>query len=48
MKNGRRIAPAAASSLRTRNDQVLSADRMSPNNSQVSPLKRDSCTDWIG
>ena len=29
-------------------DQVLSADMMSPNSSQVSPLKRCSWTDWIG
>jgi len=29
-------------------DQVLSLCITSPNSSQVSPLKRDSCTAWTG
>jgi len=39
--------PAAFLSFRSRN-YALSADMISPNSSQVSPLKRCSLTDWIG
>ena len=46
-RKGRRT-PAAFSIFATSCDQVLSADMMSPNRFQVSPLKVASWTDCTG
>jgi hypothetical protein len=51
MPDGRLVKaglPADSRQLRRDTAYSDSAESMLPNSSNVSPLKRDICTDWIG